>query len=335
MTQLPPDSPSLRGAVDLSSLVNRPVNGGSGAGRTAAAGTAAPSGPANGGAGGGPVPVPALVLEGTDTNFAQFLELSMAVPVIVDLWADWCQPCKQLTPVLEKLVAEYAGRLVMVTVDVDSNPQLAQAFQAQSIPTVAAIVAGQPVALFAGAYPEQQVREVFEQLLLHAADRQVIGVASVVEGAGGAEPGGNAEPVQAPLPPHHQEAHDAIERGDFDQAIAEFSTAIAQNPNDNLAVAGLAQVKLLARLSGKGLEEIRSAAASAPDDLDSQLLVADLDLAGGHAADAFDRLLTLYPRLDDQGKECVRERLLELFQVAGVDDPRVVAARRRLAMLLY
>lgn len=322
MTMLPPDTPSLRGAVDLSSLVNRPARESSSQPHD------------HDGSSSQPVSVPALVLEGTDTNFTQFLELSMTVPVIVDLWAEWCQPCKQLTPVLKKLIGEYAGALVLVTVDVDSNPQLSQAFQAQSIPTVAAIVGGRPVSLFAGAYPEQQVREVFEQVLQLAASSQVTGTAVAPESG---EPASDEEAVsvEEPLPPHHQEAHDAIERGDYSSAIAEFTLAIAQNPRDSLATAGLAQVKLLSRLQGKTIDQIRNGAGAAPEDMPAQLLVADLDLSGGHVDDAFDRLLSLYPRVDAEDKETIRARLLELFEVAGAEDPRVIAARRRLTMLLY
>ena len=117
-------------------------------------------------------------------------------------------------------------------------------------------------------------------------------------------------------------------------AASAYRTAIAQDP-PLLAVAGLAQANLLGRLQGKTLDEIRNAASSAPDDLAAQLDVADLDLSGGHVDDAFDRLLTLFPTLDADGKRAVRERLVELFEVVGIDDPRVVAARRRLTNLLY
>src|SRR5680860_191973 len=160
MTNQPPSGVNLRGAVDLSSLVNR----------SAAPAPGAPAAPgADVPAAGAPVPVPSLVLEGTDANFGEVLELSMTVPVIVDLWAEWCEPCKQLTPVLEKLIAEYDGKFVLAKVDVDSNPQLSQAFAAQSIPTVAAVIGGQPVQLFSGALAEEQVREVLVRVLELAA----------------------------------------------------------------------------------------------------------------------------------------------------------------------
>ena len=317
MTNVPPSVGNLRGAVDLSALVNRAT---------------APAAPAQQGS------RSELIFEATDATFNEVLDLSMSVPVIVDLWATWCEPCKQLSPVLEKVVTEYGGRLVLVTVDVDSNPQLTQAFQAQSIPTVAAVIAGRPVALFAGALPEQQVRDVLEQVLQLAEQNGVSGRIPVEGGQGGeaAEAGADGvEEAPAPLPPHHAEAYAAIEQGDYDTAIAEYRTAIAQDPRDTMAVAGLAQVSLLARLKGRTAADIRAAAADAPRDVDAQLLVADLDLSGGHVEDAFDRLLTAFATADAAGREAIRLRLLEYFEIAGVDDPRVVKARSRLAALLY
>jgi putative thioredoxin len=273
------------------------------------------------------------VLEGTDANFTGFIELSNTVPVIVDLKADWAEASKELTGLLVKLVTEYAGRLVLVGVEAQENPQLAQAFQAQSVPTVAALVGGRPLSLFQGTYPEEELRAVLEQVLQLAAQNGVTGTVSVAGADASAADAG--EPVEEPLPPHHAEAYEAIEKGDYALAIAEYQTAIAQNPRDSLAVAGLAQVQLLARLQDKSLDEIRAAAAASPDDLEAQLLVADLDLSGGHIDDAFGRLLDLFPKQDPDGKNTVRTRLLELFEVVGTDDPRVAGARRKLAGLLY
>jgi putative thioredoxin len=337
VTGLPPVPAGLRGAVDLSSLVNRPAPPAPGA--APAPGSAgvvgAPDGAAPGGAApGGDVAVPALVVDATDATFSQVLELSNTVPVIVDLWAEWCGPCKQLSPVLDKLVTEYSGRLLLVKVDVDANPQLTQAFQAQSIPAVAAVIGGRPVQLFVGALPEAQVRDVFEQVLELAAQNGVTGRA-VVDGAAEAADGETAEPEPEPLPPHHQDAYDAIDRGDYDAAIAAYRTAIAQDPRDQLAVAGLAQVSLIARLQGVTIADVRGAAAAAPTDLAAQLAVADLDVSGGHVEDAFDRVLTVFPSLDAAGKDAARARLLEYFEIVGLDDARVSAARRRLTMLLY
>jgi len=322
MTNAPPSGSNLRGAVDLSSLVNKPA-------ATAPQG-AAETTPGSPSAPGATVTVPSLVLDGTDANFGEILELSNTVPVLVDLWAEWCEPCKQLTPVMEKLIADYAGKFVLAKVDVDSNPQLSKAFQAQSIPTVAAVINGQPVQLFNGALPEAQIREVLERVLELAAQQGVTGTAHTNEGTPEVE-----EPVEEPLPPHHLEAYAAIERGDFETAKAEYRIALSQNPNDTMAVAGLAQASLLFRLQGKTLDQIRGAAAAAPDDLEAQLLVADLDLSGGHIDDAFDRLLTLFPAQDAAGRNSIRERILELFEVIGTEDPRVAPTRKRLTALLY
>ncbi|MBS1698109.1 MAG: tetratricopeptide repeat protein [Actinobacteria bacterium] len=304
---------ALRGAVDLSALRNRPA-------------APAPGAPAP--VEGGPIP---LIVDVTDATFGQVLELSQSVPVVVDLWAEWCGPCKQLSPVLEKVVNELAGRVVLAKVDVDANPQLAQSFRAQSIPMVVALVAGQPVPLFTGAVPEEQVREVFAQLLQLAAQHGVTGTIPVGE----AEPGDTAEAEAPPLPPLHQAAFDAIEQGDYAAAIEAYEAALAENPHDEDARAGLGQVRLLHRTQGLDLNAVRAAAAAAPGDIDAQFAVADLDLAGGHVADAFERLLDLFTAVpaDDQGR--VRERLVELFGLVGDADGRVVTARRRLASLLF
>jgi putative thioredoxin len=325
MSNVPPPPTNLRGAVDLSSLVSRQAQAG------------APAESASGQPPAEALTLPSLYFEGTDANFNDFIDLSMRVPVIVDLGAEWSEPWKQLTSLLDRLIAGFGGRLVIVKVDVDANPQLAQAFQAQSVPAVAALVAGRPVQLFVGAPPEDQLRDVFEQLLELAAQNGVTGTVTVEGGeAPGDVEGAAAEPApEPPLPPLHAEAYDAIERGDFEAAIQAYRTAIAQDPRDSLAVAGLAQVSLLARLSGRTSDELRAAAAEAPRDAAAQLGVADLDISGGHVEDAFDRLLTLFPSLDAAGKEEVRTRILEYFEIVGADDPRVGKARARLASLLY
>ena len=310
----PAPGAALRGAVDLSTLRNRPA---------APAGQTADSP--------GPGTVSSLVMDVTDDTFAQVLELSRTVPVVIDLWAEWCGPCKQLSPVLERVVTELGGRLVLAKVDVDANPQLSQAFRAQSIPMVVALVAGQPVPMFTGAVPEQQVREVFAQLLQLAAQNGVTGTVSVDADAATEA----SEPQEPPLAPLHAEAFAAIEAGDYPRAIAAYEKALSENPRDADARAGLGQVRLLDRVQGADLQTARAAAAAAPTDIDAQFAVADLDVAGGHVDDAFGRLLELFAQLPADERAPVRERLLELFALVGDADPRVIRARGQLASLLF
>lgn len=307
---------ALRGAVDLSTLRNRPAAPAD-AGQTPAGGDA----PAQGG----------FVVDVTDATFGQILELSRTVPIIVDLWAEWCGPCKQLSPILEKVVNELGGRVVLAKVDVDANPQLAQSFRAQSIPMVVALIAGQPVPMFTGAVPEEQVRQVIDQLLQVAAQNGVTGTVG-----GEQEPAAEGEQEQEkPLQPLHAEAFAAIEKGDYASAITAYEKALAENPRDEDARAGLGQVRLLDRVQDLDLQEARAAAAANPQDVQAQFAVADLDISGGHVDDAFGRLLDLFAVLPSEERAPVRERLVELFGLIGADDPRVAAARNRLSSLLF
>ncbi len=309
MTTLPPSRANMRGAVDLSSLVRPP----------AAAPTDSPAGsPA------ATIKVPSLVVEGTDASFTGFLDLSQTVPVVVELYVG------APSATLIRVITEYAGRFVLVTVDAAANPQLQQAFHATAASTVAAVIGGRPLALFEGDLPEADVGQVLEQLLTLAAQQGV--TATVSSEKPGTEP---ALPVEEPLPPHHQEAYDAIVAGDFEAAIMEYTTAIAQDPRDQLAVAGLAQASLLARLGSASTSDIRDAAAAAPTDLTAQLAAADLEVSGGHLEEAFGRLLVLFPTLDQESRNLVRTRLLDYFEIAGTEDPRVAVARRGLTALLY
>lgn len=292
-----PAGANLRGAVDLSSLVRPPAGS-----------QAAPNG---------------VVFEANDASFTAVLDLSARVPVIVEFYGQGVEPA------LGSVIESYGGRLALATIDGTANPQLVQAFQVQQVPTVAAVVAGRPVQLFVGAIAEEELRSVLDQVLQLAAQQGATGSIPVGEN------GEAAEPAEEPLPPHHQEAYDAIAAGDFALAITSYETAIAQNPRDLLAVAGLAQVRLLQRLDGADADAIRAAAAAAPASIAAQLAVADLDVSGGHVEDAFARLLDLFPTLDAAGKNTVRTRLLDYFEIAGGEDPRVVAARRRLTGLLY
>jgi len=307
MSQISPSA--LRGAVDLSALRNRPA-------------APEPGAPGPG--------VADVVVDATDETFGQILEISRSVPVVVDLWAEWCGPCKQLSPIIEKVTRELEGRVLLAKVDVDANPQLAQSFRAQSVPMVVALIAGQPVPMFTGAVPEPQVREVFAKLLQLAAENGVSGSLAVSDEA----PTGEAA-AEPELPPLHAEAYAAIEAGDYAAAIVAYEKALAENPRDEEAAAGLGQVRLLDRVQSLDLQQARAAAAAAPLDVQAQFDVADLDLAGGHIEDAFGRLLDLFAQLPAADRAPVRERLVELFGLVGAADPRVAAARNRLTSLLF
>lgn len=315
------------GAIDLSHLVAAR----SGAQQPPQQGS--PGGPAAAGAPGAPgaqvVDVPSLVLDADERSFEQLVQLSSVVPIVLDMWAEWCQPCKTLGPVLEQVTREFGGALLLAKIDIDANPGLKEAFQVQSIPAVFALVAGRPVPLFQGAVPEQQVREVFGQLVQLAVQQGVVGRVNAPDAVAG------VEPAEAPVNPAHAEALEAIDRGDYAAAVRSYEQVLLKAPADHEARAALVQVKLLDRLQGRSADEIRAAAGAGPDDVDAQLAVADLDVSGGHVEDAFLRLLELFAGASAEDRARVRERLLELFEVVGQSDARVAAARNRLANLLY
>lgn len=327
MSTQPPQPPSglnLRGAVDLSSLSRRANP----AGPRGAAG--APPAPA--GQPGQPASAPtvnSLVVNVTSETFETVLQLSATVPIVLDLWADWCEPCRQLSPVLDKLVRDDGGTWLLAKIDVEAEKEIASMLRVQSLPTVLAVVGGRPVPLFQGALPEAQVRQVIDELLTVAAQNGVNGRLNV---DGAAAP---AEPAEPELPPLHQQAYDALEADDLDGAAAAYNAALRENPADAMAKAGLAQVSLLQRVKDADLAAARAAAAADPADLDAALLVADLDLVGGHVEDAFVRLIDLVRETFGDEREKVRVRLVELFEVVGAQDERVVQARRSLASALF
>src|ERR1700760_4290691 len=181
----------------------------------------------------------AFVFDVTEETFnTDVAARSRTTPVIVDLWADWCGPCKQLSPVLEKLANEAAGAWVLAKIDVDANPRLAQAFQAQSIPMVVAIVGGQMVDAFLGAMPESQVRQWLTQVL--AVAEALGGQPAAPAGAPGAPDEEGADAFDD-LPPALSAARDAMEAGDLDAAARALEKALADAPADGLAKSWLAQ----------------------------------------------------------------------------------------------
>jgi putative thioredoxin len=267
---------------------------------------------------------------------ADVLERSRAVPIVMDLWAEWCGPCKQLSPVLEKLAAEAAGEWLLAKVDVDANPQLSAALQVQSIPMVVAVIGGQLVPGFMGALPESQVRQWLGQVMQVAqqlglpggAGGEAAAEAGAGEEAGDGAPDGYADPDLA-------EAQQAMERGDLDAAAAAFERMLAASPGDQMATAGLAQVKLFQRVTSYDASQVRRDAAAHPDDVDAQAKVADLDMSMGKAEEAFDRLLGVIRRTTGDDRNAARVHLIGLFDMFPARDPMVSKARSALSALLF
>jgi putative thioredoxin len=292
-----------RGAVDLSAL--RPA---------APSPTPAPaqSGPPAA-APGNPVGGGVTVIDVSEATFqSEVLERSLTTPVVVDFWAEWCEPCKQLSPVLERLAAEGGGAWVLAKVDVDANPRLAQMFRVQGIPMVYAVVGGQPVDAFSGVVPEAQLRQWIQAVL---------------------KAGGVA--VAEPEDPRLDEADDALMTGDLDAAEQAYRKILAETPADAAAEAGLAQVGLARRVAGADPQAALAAAASDPDDVDAQLLAADIEVLSGLAEQAYQRLVSVVRRTAGEDREKVRQHLVGLFTIAGPEDPAVASARRALASALF
>jgi thioredoxin len=290
------------------------------------AGTGAPAGTGES----GDSQASAFVIDVTEETFnTDVAAKSRTTPVIVDLWADWCGPCKQLSPVLEKLANEAAGAWVLARIDVDANPRLAQAFQAQSIPMVVAIIGGQMVDAFLGAMPEAQVRQWLTQVLA-VADQ--LGVRSAGDSA--ASPGGSLDDADA-LPPAYEEAQQAMERGDVDAAAAVLEKALAETPADPVLKSWLTQVNLVRRVSSYDEPAARRDAAAHPGDVDAQIKVADIEMAAGQAEEAFQRMLGAVRRTTGEERNKARLALLDLFEILPPDDPQVKKARSQLTALLF
>jgi putative thioredoxin len=284
-----------------------------------------------------------LIIEVTDETFnTDVVARSRTVPVVLDLWAEWCEPCKQLGPILEKLATEANGAFVLAKVDVDANPQLSAALQVQSIPMVVAIVAGQVADGFLGAIPEAQVREWLGQVMQVA---EQLGLRP--GGATGLSPEGQGEPADGQVAGYPDgiadsgpgavfaEAQDAMERGDMDAAATAFEKVLEANPGDPVATMGLGQVGLIRRVESYDQAAARRAAESRPDDAQAQAIVADIELATGQIEAAFQRLLDTIRRTSGDERDTARKHLVSLFEIFPPRDPRVAKARTTLSNLLF
>jgi putative thioredoxin len=309
-------SPRFAGAVALDSLARKPQPSPSAAPSPSANGSPAP---ANTGA-------PVTVIDVTEASFqTDILDRSMTVPVVIDFWAEWCGPCKQLSPILEKLAIEGGGSWVLAKIDVDSNQRLAAAAGVQGIPAVKAIWQGGIVGEFTGAVPEPEVRGWIGELLA------ATGAAGAVSANGGT-PNEVAEPA---LPPEFLEAAGAFERGDYEAAERAYQAILADKPADQLAAGALAGVRLFKRAEHLDAAATRAAAEANPDDLDAQLAAADVDMLEGLVDSAFMRLVDLVARTSGADRDRARVHLLGLFEAAGPDDPSIPAARTALSRALF
>ncbi|TDO52560.1 putative thioredoxin [Kribbella sp. VKM Ac-2527] len=313
------------GAIDLSALRKPPARPGGPAAGPAQGGPSA--GPGAAAAGGGAAG--AYVLNVTEPTFqADVIERSVQHPVLVEFWSPRSQASVSLGPVLARLADEYAGKFLLTRIDIDANPQLAQAVGVQTVPLVIAVLRGQVVPLFQGAVADAEARQYVDQVL-------TVAVANGITGR--AEPVGPAAPAEAAEPepdPRYEAAENAVAEGDLDGAIAAYETLLKETPNDAEAKSGLARVQLVKRTRDVPAE-VRTRAAENPTDVEAQLLVADVDLIGGHVEDAFNRLIRTIQATAGDERNTVRLHLLELFEVVGSDDERVVKARRRLMTALF
>jgi len=302
--QLPP---SFASAIDLSGLVKKPV-----AEREPSVG-ASP-----------------YVIDVTEANFTEsVMEQSKTVPVVLDFWADWCGPCKQLSPILERLAEVGAGAWLLGKIDTEAEPQLASAFQIQSIPTVIAVIDGKLLPLFQGAYPEEQISQVLTELLRVAAEQGVTGRLSETSQA----PTELAE--EDALDPDEAKAIEAIDRGDFDEAIGAYRNLLTRKPDDHDAKMALAQVELMQRVSNVDRSAVQSGALSNPTDVDAQIAASDLEMSDGQVEASFNRLITLVRDTSGTERQRARDHLLMLFSLVDSNDPRVTKARLALTNALF
>jgi putative thioredoxin len=259
------------------------------------------------------------------------LEASMTAPVVLVVYSPSRMPASaQLADDLATVAGELEGRIAVGRVDIDAQPGIAQAMQVQSIPLVAMVLQGRLAPLLQDAPPLEELRTLLGQLVQQMTAQGMTGRHQPF--SAGPAP---VEPDEEQVDPRYIAAEDALMAGDLDTAIAEYQKLVTANPADTEAALGLARAKLMKRTEGSDLNSARAAAAADPDDLDAQLLVADLDLLGGHVDDAFNRLVGVVRRTSGEDRDKVRVHLIELFSVVGNDDPRVLKGRQNLASALF
>lgn len=293
--------PGLAGAVDLSGLVNQS--------RT----KAEPSTTSGD-----------LVRDVDDRGVVELVELSKTVPVILEFYGG------KVEPVLAPVILSFDGKFVLGTVQSDSAPELVQALKIEGIPSVVALIGGQPLPLLKGIPSAEEVKQILNQVLTFAKENGVTGVMSQADNSGAETPPDESNSNQP-----HPEALEALQNNDLQLAASLYEKAIKEAPADDDAKIGLLQVQLLQRVQKLVPEAVRQEAARLPDSISCALDVADLDLAGGNPADAFARLLEVFSSSKEEDRETIRERLIAYFTIVGHAAPEVKKARAQLASLMF
>ena len=263
--------------------------------------------------------VPALVIDVDSNSIRDYLAISDTLPVLV-LFVQETDPTSQsLLKTVKSLTEKAAGKILTLVVDAAKSPELAQAFELKQIPTLLGMLKGQPAPLFAGDQPAEQVQLIIDRVLAVGKENNLTGTVQV------------AEP-QPELSITHQQAFAAIEENNYPLAKSLYEKALVENPNDQLAEAGLAQIKLLIRLQGKDLPTLMS---SSEENTDAVLDRVDAFVATGAAQQGFEQLLALFEKTAKDEREPIRLRFVELFLVVGNEDPAVIQARKNLSLLLF
>ena len=263
--------------------------------------------------------VPALVIQVDVNSIRDYLAFSDSLPVLV-LFVQENDPASQsILSTVKMLTEKAAGKILTLVVDAVRSPELAQAFDLKQIPTLLGMLKGQPAPLFAGDQPAEQVQQIIDRVIEVGKENGLTGTVKVAE----------PEPE---LSITHQQAFAAIEENNYPLARSLYEKALVENPNDQLAEAGLAQIKLLIRLEGKDLPSLVS---SLGQDTDAVLERVDALVATGAASAGFDQLLDLFEATAKDQREPIRLRFVELFLVVGNEDPAVIKARKNLSLLLF
>ena len=329
MSQQPFSRP---GAIDLSALRRPAAPAGAPAGGPGGA-PGAPAGGAPAGSGTTGGTGTAYSVDLTEQNFQGVLEASMTAPILLVFYSRTRMPeSGTLADDVRTLSDEFEGRFLAGLVDIDAAPAIAQAMQIPSIPLVVLVLDGRPMPLLQDALPIDELRTALNQVMQQVTAQGVTSRHQPRTSAPTADEAGDGEPE---VDPRYAAAQDALGEGDIDRAVAEYQKLVDANPADTEAAAGLAMAKVLQRTQGVDLQAARAAAAEAPDDVDAQTMVADLDMLGGHVDDAFGRLTELVRRTAGDERDRARTHLLGLFAAVGNDDPRVIRARQNLASALF